>query len=258
MVLEKIISVSMVEENVWYAVVLGIIFSTIGLVVGWIVFPSEASIVAILFTAIATLPFIRKVIYIEEKVEERTHTIKQLILRNKKIIEIFTLFFLGVTISYFFWNIILPDFSKNILFINQVSVLNGFGTESIGSFVSMREGFNGIFSNNIKILLFCMILSMIYGSGGIVILIWNASTLGVFISSMNKFSEFLSILPYTSLEFIGFFLAAIAGGILSVGIDHHRLNSKAFRKVLEDSLILFNISIILISVAAFIEIYILF
>jgi len=258
MVLEKIISVSMVEENVWYAVFLGVIFSTIGLVVGWVVFPSEASIVAVMFTAIASLPFIRKVIDIEERVEERAHSLKQLVTRNRKIIEIFALFFLGVVISYLFWNLILPEFSKNILFVKQASVFKLVGGSAVGSFVSMREGFIRIFSNNMKILLFCMILSLIYGSGGIVILVWNASTLGVFISSMNKLSAVIRIMPYTSLEFIGFFLAAIAGGILSVGIENHRLNSKVFRKVLQDSILLFNMAIILITAAAFIEVFILF
>lgn len=223
----------------------------------WLIFPSESGIIAIMFTAIASLPFIRKVIDIEEKVEENAHSLKQLFFRNKKIIEIFSFFFLGIVITYFFSNLILPEAIRNILFAKQTAVFRGNNLHLLGNFVNHKGLFSEIFVNNLKILLFCMILSLLYGSGGLIILIWNASTLGVFISSLGKLSKIISVLPYAALEFIAFFLAAIAGGILSVGIEKHKLKSKVFKRILKDSILLFMISFILITLAAFLEVSIL-
>ncbi|UCD03934.1 MAG: stage II sporulation protein M [Candidatus Woesearchaeota archaeon] len=256
MVLEKIINVSMIEDKPAYAIVLGIIFSTIGLVVGWLIFPNDASIVAIMFTAIASLPFIRKVIYIEEKGEERAHTLKQLIIRNKKIIEIFSLFFIGVAISYLLWYTVLPELARNTLFLKQTAVFSNQGAV-LGQFVNRQTQFLNIFSHNLKILLFCIVLSLLYGSGAIVILVWNASVLGVFIFHLGKLEKIIRLIPYASLEFIAFFLAAIAGGILSVGIERHRTSSKLFKNILFDSIFLFCLAIIILTISAVLEVHLL-
>ena len=54
-------------------------------------------------------------------------------------------------------------------------------------------------------------------------------------------------------EMLGFFIAALAGGILSVVIIRHQFKDRYFVKILGDSLLLFGVSVVLIFIAALIE-----
>ncbi len=132
---------------------------------------------------------------------------------------------------------------------------------------------NYFFMNNIKILIFVFLTSFIFGAGALFVLTWNASIIGVFIgeiahrivititSPFATVSAYIKALP-VSLgalvlhgipEVIGFFVAALSGGILSVAMIRHNFRDKHFLKILKDSLLLLAISVVFIYIAAFIE-----
>lgn len=117
-----------------------------------------------------------------------------------------------------------------------------------------------IFRHNLAILLFAMITSFIFGAGAIFVLTWNASILGIFVSAMIGQGESLLMLSRFLIhgipEFMSFFIAAIAGGIVSVAAVKHRCSGRAFTRVVIDGGILLVCSIVLLFIAAILEVYI--
>ncbi len=68
----------------------------------------------------------------------------------------------------------------------------------------------------------------------------------------------LSIARYLShgiLEFAAFMLVALAGGIVSMAITHHDLGNKKWKIIMKDALQLIIIAIIILVIAAFVEVY---
>lgn len=127
------------------------------------------------------------------------------------------------------------------------------------------------FFHNLNILIFIFLTSFIFGSGALFVLVWNASIIGVYIgeiahrlalfASFGKLSAYFTALPISMWrlllhgipEFLGFFVAAFAGGILSVSIIRHSFLDKRSLKIMIDASILFGFSVALIALAAFLE-----
>ena len=119
-------------------------------------------------------------------------------------------------------------------------------------------------------MILAFILSALLGSGAILVLAWNASVISVFvglkaisplISSQGHLIAFLVGLPTGLLsialhgipEILAYFLAGIAGGILSVGIIREKIESLEFREVFKDSLVVLVAAEVVIIIAAALE-----
>ncbi|MFP4424602.1 MAG: stage II sporulation protein M [Candidatus Woesearchaeota archaeon] len=129
------------------------------------------------------------------------------------------------------------------------------------------------FTHNFQLLFFIFLTSFIFGSGALFILVWNASIIGVYIgeianrgmhlitSPFGKIAVYFKTLPVSLgglllhgiFEVTGFFIAALAGGILSVVLIKHNIRDKHVLKIFLDSVLLFGIATILIFIGAFIE-----
>ena len=243
--IENIIKPEWVWREPLYAVVLGFCISMIGTSIGLFVFPEDASLAGVLFITIAGVAFLNKIIDVVN-----APTFWQ---RNKKLILIMGLFFLGVTISYLFWYLILPTSASQFFFSKQVKVLSQPFSTLIGYFSFAQATFTTIALNNLKIVMMVLVLSLIYGSGSVLIIAWNASVLGVFIGSFGKITSFLAFVPHTALEFLAFFCAAIAGSLISICFDQNKLGAYQKDRTLQDALVLFGISVGLILLGAVIE-----
>ena len=57
-------------------------------------------------------------------------------------------------------------------------------------------------------------------------------------------------------EIIGYFIAALAGGIISMALVNHGTKAKGFRKIAIDVAILITISFIFLIVGSFVEVFI--
>jgi uncharacterized membrane protein SpoIIM required for sporulation len=106
------------------------------------------------------------------------------------------------------------------------------------------------------------LLSFLLGSGAIIILAWNASILALYLSSFLRkglIEEFLvrsiSLIPHAPIEIASYFLAGIAGGVLSVGVIREKLFSKEFFFVLRDSLILMGLALLAVLIGAVVEVF---
>jgi len=243
-VVENIIKPEWVWREPLYAAFLGFCLSMIGTSVGLFVFTEDASLAGVLFTTIAGVAFLNRLI-----IAVPGNSFWE---RNKKLIHIYALFFLGVTISYVFWYVILPQAASQFFFEKQIRVLTQpFAASAFFSFP--QATFIGIISNNLKITMFVLILSLIYGSGAVMIITWNASVLGVFIASFGKFTTFLAFVPHTSLEFLAFFFAAVAGTLLAITFDKVRLGSADWNRIVSDASYLFIAAVIFILLGGVIE-----
>ncbi len=249
MVVEYLIRPHWVVKNPAYALILGVCLSFIGTSIGLFIFPDDAAIAGILFTTIAATPFLGKVLDVT-KAKEFWH-------RNGKIAAIYGLFFLGVALCYAIWYLILPQKAAMLFFDRQISVFTQPLSSMIGHFSQTQSTLLAIVSNNMRLALFALILSFIYGVGATILITWNASVLGIFMASLGKFTTILSFVPHASLEFVGFFFAAIAGGLLSIAVDEEKTKFKSpkFYQAINDAALLFVLSIAFIVFAGVIEVY---
>ena len=67
---------------------------------------------------------------------------------------------------------------------------------------------------------------------------------------------FLRYLVHGIPEIAGYFVAALAGGIIGTAIIRHRFEKKKFWNVLKDSLDLIILAIVILIIAAFLEVFI--
>ncbi len=123
--------------------------------------------------------------------------------------------------------------------------------------------------NNLFVLAICFILSLAYGSGSILFIVWNASVWGIvfgyfirqsaLIDQVNPafyFAKiFLPFLPHMVTEAASYIVAAIMGGVLAKAILREKMWSKKCYHILTDGLLLALFGFILVVVAGMIEVF---
>ncbi len=250
MVLEKIVNITEVEHKPSKTLFYSIIITLVSILIGYRVFESSPGFAALSFIVIGSLPFIRKLIEIEEIEEANASNWKIALKRNRPTVEILFFFFLGVSITYYLISVFLPNFGE-ILFSEQNKVFSGAISHSLES-TSLLP----IIKNNLSIIILAILLSLLYGSGSIFVISWNASVLGTFLASKGLTNALLYI-PHASLEFFGFFMAALAGSLISEAIEKHDYSGNHFKNILKDSTMLTLLSVTLIIIAAYVEVAVL-
>jgi uncharacterized membrane protein SpoIIM required for sporulation len=120
--------------------------------------------------------------------------------------------------------------------------------------------------------------SFLYGAGAIFILMWNASVIGVAIGNFIRTNVAalanqlggITIGGYFSVvsiglfkyvihgipEILAYFVAALAGGIISIAIINHEYSSRKFEHILLDAADLLLLSIAIIFIAGLLEVYV--
>ncbi len=231
----------------------------------------------VFLTVMAALPLMYQTLKVEEEKDILYWQERTLLKEHGKAIMFFLALFLGFVIGYSVWYVILPSTLADHLFSTQTHTISNLNQQVTGG-VAQIGLMNKIFLNNVKVLIFCILFSFIYGSGAIFILSWNASVIGAaignFVSShmsriadaagMTKIGHYLhasslSVLRYAVHgipEIAAYFIAALAGGILSVAIIRHDFGTTNFEKVLLDVSDLILISIFVLFVAALLEVFV--
>ncbi|MBU1988628.1 MAG: stage II sporulation protein M, partial [Nanoarchaeota archaeon] len=129
-------------------------------------------------------------------------------------------------------------------------------------FLTNKERLFLIFTNNMYVLLFTLVFSLIFGAGVIFILAWNASVIGAAIGIFTDYK--LAALPIGILRFFlhgifeigSYFIIALAGGMVSVAIIRHETGTEKFWEVLQDSLNLIIVSVVILFAAALLEVFV--
>ncbi len=271
MVLEFLISPRSISEHPSRMFFRSALISSVAIFVAYYIFPSASSIISLFFITLAMLPtFYRLIVDEEEILEERggSASVRQIALdlfeRNHTIISSYFFMFLGITFAYTFWYVVLPTNYVSEIFGYQISTI-----KAIRSMVATPSEFLIIFLNNFKVATIAFMLSFFFGTSALFVIAWNASIVAAFFgelgkslvsSGMHKFAAAfyafliggLSIMIHGIPEILAYFVAGIAGGVLSVGI----YRGKYTREIMEDAFILYSVSIALLLIAAFLEAYI--
>lgn len=263
MVLESLFPAEKIENKPIDMLILSVIISYASMFLAYVVFPEYAGVVFPLLITVAMTPVFYNIFIYEEEIEreEAEKKIQQSFLnRHGETIYLFSLFFLGVFFSIFLATIFLPENLITEIFKPQIQAITAI--QSITGAIIAQSFLEIIVFNNLKIMLFSFILSFIFGTGAVFILGWNASILAVFLANFVRkgeivgfFSRTAAILPHAPVEILAYFLAGIAGGMLSAGIIREKVRSKEFWLVLRDSIFMFSLSILAVVLGAFLEIY---
>jgi uncharacterized membrane protein SpoIIM required for sporulation len=245
--IDELLRAYLIEKKPWYGIAFGFIFASLGIIFAFLIFRTEPSFPAIFLTTLAIAPLVIKIIK-SEKQE------KSILKRHEKVIEVYFYLFFGMTIAFAFFSAFLPAEISNSIFSEQLSKF------SSGYFTQQSVVFLEIVINNLGLVLFFFLLSLFYGSGSMFLLAWNSSILGVMWGNILKVSLSLMnplmfvknvffIFPFLLPEVEAYFLASIAGGIVSVNLE----NKSKLQTAMNDSLIFLAVSIAMIFIAGAIE-----
>ncbi len=281
--LELLINPKKAEQHPWEMIVVGFFYATLAVFLAkWIfganpVLAPYMGIFVIMFCVIFSLPYM----YYSIKLEERKDLVYDeeltLLKEHGKALLTFLFLFLGFVIAFSLWYIVIPD-SQNLFKAqietfcqinggdNYLECVNQYGIQTpvrITGGITSTDRLFSIFANNIYVLIFTLILSLIFGAGAIFILAWNASVIAAAIGIFAKnqlsnlhvgFARYMAF--HGLLEISAYFVAALAGGILSTAIIKHDTRSEKFWSIIQDSLNLIIIAIVILFIAALIEVFI--
>lgn len=241
-------------------------YTSIAIFLSYIAFKEYASLLSVFLTTFALIPFVYSRFKHDEFLGMKINSNKRILRVHTHTLLLFMFMFLGITFAYMTWYVFLDFQIRPLMFEAQANIVSKINGNVTGSYTNPVL-FMKIFSNNIKVLAFVALFGLLYGFGGLYILAWNASVLGYALG--NYFLKFLSegvhfaimkaILRYFThglLEILAYFIAALATGIMFIAIVRKDFRDNNFDKILRDVSELFIMSIFVLVIAAFIEVYV--
>lgn len=279
--LEMIINPRKAERHPWELLFVGMIYASLSvLIVNWLfaqdaVLSKYSGILVVTFSVMFSMPFVYYTIKLEEKKISVNSTFRNLFQEHKKAIYAFLWLFLGFVVAFSFWYVVLSSGNsfkaqiETFCLINRPANFNEcvkqYGVDDVSTstgFATSEQRLLLIFTNNIYVLMFTLIFSLIFGAGVIFILAWNASVIAAAVGIFAKSQ--VSSLPLGLLRYIihgapeiaAYFIVALAGGIISVAVIKHEVGTEKFWEVLHDSLNLIIASVVVLFIAAIIEVFI--
>jgi uncharacterized membrane protein SpoIIM required for sporulation len=278
--LESLINPKRVEKEPWKMFFIGLIYASLSiLLVSWFfnkdpVLSQYSGMLVVTFCVMFSLPFMYFIIKQEERQDEETEGLLGMWKVHRDAIFAFVWLFFGFIVAFSFWYILLQN---SLLFNAQIEtycmINNPGGIEecvtrydfpqqisSTGAATS-KIRFLSIIQNNIYVMIFTLIFSLIFGAGAIFILAWNASVISAAIGVFTKYQ--ISNIPlgiarymiHGFPEITAYFITALAGGIFGIGVVRNGFKSPKFLKVIENVVILLFVAIIILVIAALIEVY---
>ena len=283
--LELLVNPKKAERRPIQMFFIGLFYAALSVVAAWLVFGRDPvlskymGIFTITFCVIFSMPFIYYTIKLEERRDVEEEKEMNMLKMHAKAIYSFLWLFVGFVVAFSIMYVIMPDgeglFRAQIETFCQINRPDTFtdclkqygldpstGIGTTGSAISPRERLFSIFSNNIYVLIFTIMFSLVFGAGAIFILAWNATVIsaaiGIFIrSNLAQLPSGLARYMIHGIpEIAAYFVAALAGGILSTAVIRHDTKSEKFWTIFEDVLVLVIISMAILFAAALIEVFI--
>lgn len=277
MVLESLLHPKEAEQKPYLVFGLGFLYATLGLFIASWIFRDHAGLVMIILTTIAAIPLFFKTIKYEEGKDLVIHSERKLLVEHGKAISHFLMQFLGMAAAFTFWYVVLPQGFVSTIFGIQTQTIVTINKGVTGHFAKV-DLFSKIFLNNVEVLFFCLLFSLLYGAGAFFILAWNASVIGVALGNFIKgyvasavqavgatsVMTYVGAITWSALRYLihgipeiaGYLVGALAGGILSVAIIKHDFTTKNFEELLLDSTDLVMIALAILFIASAIEVYV--
>lgn len=279
--LEALINPKEAEKGPWKMFFVGIVYASLSLLLVHWFFEADAvlsqfsGMIIVTFCVMFSLPFMYYMIKQEEKEDEEVEGFFAIWKVHSRAIYALMWLFLGFILAFSFWYMILQNPNLFNAQIQTYCMINNPGVELetcfaqysmdnvnfTGSATNLAR-FLSILENNIYVMIFTLIFSLIFGAGAIFILAWNASIIA---SAVGIFTRYnikeipMGIMRYMTHglpEITSYFITALAGGMFGVGIIRHKLKDKKFLRVVENVVILLLVAILILILAAGIEVYI--
>jgi len=276
--LESIINPKRTEKGPIKMFFVGLIYASLSLLlVKWLfsgdtILYQYAGMLVVTFSVMFSLPFMYFLFKREEEETEQVEGFFGVWKMHSDALYAFMWLFLGFIVAFSLFNNILQD---PILFNAQVETYcainspgnvedcilrNSFGPTTTGA-VTKEMRFLSIISNNIYVMIFTLIFSLIFGAGAIFVLAWNASVIAAAIGIFTGYDwkeipiGIARYMIHGFPEIAAYFVTALAGGIFGVGIIRNGIKSKIFLRILENTVMLLFIALIFLIIAAVIEVY---
>ncbi|MEK6827409.1 MAG: stage II sporulation protein M [Nanoarchaeota archaeon] len=278
--LESLINPKRAEKGPWKMFFIGFLYASLSLLLVHFLFKSDtilakfSGLMVVLFCVMFSIPFMYFIFRQEEMEDEETEGFLGVWKMHKDAIYAFLWLFLGFIVAFSVGYAVLQDPNLLNAQIETYCNINNPGavenciaqysfTSQVVSTNALNNGarFFSIIENNFGVMIFTLIFSLIFGAGAIFVLAWNASVIsaaiGIFTS--YKISEIpLGLVRYMIHgfpEIAAYFITALAGGILGVGVIRHGIGNKKFVKVVLNVIALILIASIILVGAAVIEVY---
>jgi len=277
MVIESLVNPSKAEGRPWEMFFLGLLYASIAVFLSLWIFKDYSSLVMIFLTVFASIPVVYNLISMEEKKDSTTGSEKFLLKEHGKALMVLIFLFLGYVVAYSMWFVLLPESTVSTMFSVQLETIRTINAGVVG--LSVGSDFvMQIFSNNIKVMIFCIMFAFLFGAGAIFILTWNASVIaaavGTFIrNNVSSYAQYAGLGKLTGYfhvstiglmkymvhgipEILAYFTAGLAGGIIKYNFLKHEFGSDRFKKIIFDSMDLIVIAILVLFIAALMEVFI--
>jgi len=276
------------ERRPWEMFFVGLFWASVSSLLVSIVFGKDSvlregsGLLIVIFTVMCCLPFMYYIVKLEEGKDVSISDSGTLIKEHSKAVHALTWMFLGFVVAFSFWYMVLPwdigiatipgDSGNNFNFqiktfcaINSPShfdyCVEQYGVPVTTGAATGGDAVLGIFANNIYVLIFTILFSLVFGAGAMFILVWNASVIAAAIGIFAKGN--LSQLPLGLARYMihgvpeigAYFIGALAGGIVSVAVIRKDLRGEGTWKILQDSLLMVIIAIVILIFAALMEVY---
>ncbi len=277
MVLESLMSPAQAERKPWDLLILGFVYASVALFLALWVFEEYASLVMIFLTSVGIIPLFFSTVQYEEEKHLTVSGERDLIREHSKAFVFLMCLFLGASVAYAFWYTVLPAGVTEGLYSAQSQTITSLNQKVTGNAADV-DILTRIFLNNVKVMVFCIIFSFVYGTGAIFILMWNASVIGVALGNffrsniaeyagavgMQKASSYFYVVSMSVMryaihgipEILAYIIGGLAGGIISVAIIRKDYKTNNFERIVLDASDLILIAMAVLFVAALVEVYV--
>jgi len=275
--LESIINPKRVERGPLKMLIIGIVYSSLSLLLVKWFFSSDpvlskfSGMIVVTFCVMFTLPFLYYLIKQEEEEDEQVEGVLGVWKVHKDAIYAFMWLFLGFIIAFSVWHIVLQDMNLFNAQLQTYCMINSPGDidncvarssiDSISGAATKEMRFLSIIENNIYVMIFTLLFSLIFGAGAIFVLAWNASVIAAAIGIFTQYQwteipfGLARYMIHGFPEIAAYFVTALAGGILGVGVIRNGFRSPKLVRILENTAILLFIALIILVIAAVMEVY---
>ena len=279
--LEMLVNPRKAERRPWEMFFVGMFYASISLLLVNLVFSRDpvlsqySGVLLVTFTVMFSMPFVFYIIKMEERKINGSEGTFELLKEHKNALLAFMWLFLGFVVAFSFWYVLLSSSPQNFkaqietyCLINRptdfTTCAEQYGVKSVSfttGAATSKDRLFLIFSNNVYVLIFTLIFSLVFGAGVIFILSWNASVIAAAVGIFTKSS--LTDLPlglarymiHGIPEIAAYFLVAMSGGLISAAVIRHEMGTEKFWEVLQDSLNLVIIAVVVLFIAALMEVY---
>jgi len=284
MVLELITNIQKIRHRASYIFLEAIIITIISIFFAYTLFPEKYVSTAIMgFITIGFVPIFNRLYSYSSYIYNYNKNFFQ---RHKRMMWFLFYFFMGVFVGFILVYFIAPSNVSNSILSSQFNEIHAISNLSnsltgqvSGSVVSGNNFWNVfsvIFKNNITVMSGAILLSFIYGAGGLLLIAWNASILSaviikdiimsfaglpshsfwfILVGLYHSLLTFISYLPHGFFEILAYFIASVAGAMLARDLFKGLFSTSFKWKAAGDFLLMFFFSVIFLVIGALIETY---